>query len=113
MVFITTELYKNEGVDVIKDKNNYLWVKMKDVQNGLGIKNISNKIRQKIRGIFEGKDLTKKQKEIYIRSRNEISKDLKNSHYTYVRNDIREKVIKDCRTIKKSNDKMNMLDKEK
>ena len=41
MVFITAEDYKNAGVDVIKDNGNYFWVKMKDVHDGLGIKNIS------------------------------------------------------------------------
>ena len=62
MVFITAELHKNAGVDVIKDNENYFWVKVKDVQNGLGIKNISDRTRQKLRGIFESKDLTKEQK---------------------------------------------------
>ena len=38
MVFITAEAYKNARVDVIKDNENYFWVKMKDVQDGLGIK---------------------------------------------------------------------------
>ena len=60
--------------------------------------------------IFETKDLTKEQKKTYVRSKTEINKDLKSSRYTYIRNDIIEKVIKDCRTI---NDKMNRLDKAK
>ena len=47
MVFITAELYKTTGVDVIPDNetNNYFWVKIKDVGNGLGIKNMPNFIR--------------------------------------------------------------------
>ena len=47
MVFITAELYKTAGVDVIPDNetNNYFWVKIKDVGNGLGIKNMPNFIR--------------------------------------------------------------------
>ena len=28
MVFITAELYENAGVDVIKDNENYFWVKI-------------------------------------------------------------------------------------
>ena len=60
--------------------------------------------------IFETIDLTKEQKKTYVRSKTEINKDLKSSRYTYIRNDIIEKVIKDCRTI---NDKMNRLDKAK
>ena len=55
MVFITAEIYKNAGVDVIPDSetNNYFWVKMKDVENGLGIKNMPYYIRHKMCGIFE------------------------------------------------------------
>ena len=40
MVFITAEGYKNAGVHVIKDNENYFWVKMKDFQDRLGLKNI-------------------------------------------------------------------------
>ena len=35
MVFTTAESYKNVGVHVIQDNENYFWVKMKDIQNGL------------------------------------------------------------------------------
>ena len=54
MVFIIAKLYKNAGVDGIKDNesDDYFWVKMKDVENGLGIKNISDCIRHKMCGIF-------------------------------------------------------------
>ena len=39
MVFVTAEDYKNAGVHIITIKNkDYFWVKMKDVQDGLGIK---------------------------------------------------------------------------
>ena len=40
MVFITADTYKNAEVDVIKDNeiNDFFWVKMKDVQDGLGLK---------------------------------------------------------------------------
>ena len=41
MVAITVEAYKNAGVHTINIKNKELfWLKMKDVQDGLGIKNI-------------------------------------------------------------------------
>ena len=62
MVFITAEFYKNVVVDVIKDNNDYFWVKMKDVQDGLGIKNISDRLKRTMQGIFESKNLTKEQK---------------------------------------------------
>ena len=58
MVFITAEFYRNAGVDVIPDNetNNSFWVKMKDVENGLGIKNMPYYIRHKLRDIFETKN---------------------------------------------------------
>ena len=64
MVFITTEGYKNAGVHIITIKNkDHFWVKMKDVQNGLGIKNMCNSLKKTMRSIFETKSLTKKQKQ--------------------------------------------------
>ena len=64
MVFITAELYKTAGVDVMPDNetNNYFWVKTKDVRDGLGIENMSYYIRNKMCGIFETKNLTEDQK---------------------------------------------------
>ena len=63
MVFTTAEAYyKNAEVDVITVENeNHFWVKMKDVQDGLGIKNMRDMIKQKMCGIFESKNLTKEQ----------------------------------------------------
>ena len=66
MVVITAELYKNAGVDVITD-NDYCWVKMKDVQDGLSIKNMRHRLGRTMQGIFETKNLTKEQKKQYIR----------------------------------------------
>ena len=113
MVVITAELYKNAVVDVITD-NDYCWVKkMKDVQDGLGIKNMRDRLGRTMQGIFETKNLTKEQKKQYIRSKNEINKDLKNNYYKYSRRDITEQVIKNCKVIKQCNDGANRLDKEK
>ena len=53
MVFTTAELYKNTGVDVIKD-NRIDGVffgrgaKMKHVQNGLGLKIIRDRLRRSV-----------------------------------------------------------------
>ena len=82
---------------------------MKDVLNGLGLKNISDKIENTMKGIFESKNLTKEQKKQYVRSRNEINKNLKGKKSKYCRNDIAEKVIKNCRGVKGN----NKLNKEK
>ena len=67
MVFITAEACKNAGVNLIKDNENYFWVKMKDVQDALGIKNMSERLERTVQGIFESKNLTKGQKKQYIR----------------------------------------------
>ena len=68
MVFIAVENYKNARVHTInvKDKDCFS-VKMKDIQDGLGIKNMSDRIRQKMCGIFETKNLTKEQKKNNIK----------------------------------------------
>ena len=59
MVVITVEAYKNAKVHTITIKNKELfWVKKKDVQHGLGVKNIRDLLRKEICGIFESKDLT-------------------------------------------------------
>ena len=62
MVFITVELYKNAGVDVIKVNEIYFWAKMKDVQDGLGIKNISDRLDKKCVVFLKLKILLKNKK---------------------------------------------------
>ena len=80
MVVITVKLYQGANVDIIPDEENeqFFWVKMEDVKNGLGIKNMPQIVRQEKIGIFGTKNLTKEQRMQYIRSRNEINKSLKN-----------------------------------
>ena len=52
MVAISVEAYANAGVHSIKVGNKKLfWVKMTDVQKGLGLKNICNLIRKEMQGI--------------------------------------------------------------
>ena len=73
MVFITAEAYENAGIDLIKNIENYFWVKMKDVQDGLGVKNMSDRLERTMQGIFKSKNLTKEQKKIIrnIKKRNQ------------------------------------------
>ena len=67
MVIITAEAYENAEVHTIKVNNKELfWLKMADVQDGLGIKNISDLVRKEIFGKYYHeeqsiKDLTKEQ----------------------------------------------------
>ena len=69
MVFITAEDYKNAGIDVIKDSGNYFWVKMEDLQDGLGIKNISDSLMKEMQDILETKKLTKEQNKKYKKNK--------------------------------------------
>ena len=111
MVFITVESYKNAGVNVIKDNKDYFWVKMKDIENGLGLKNVSSRLENTLKGVFESKNLTKEQKKKkkqYVKSKNEINKNLKDKKSKYCRHDIAERIIKNCRSIK-GNNKLNKL----
>ena len=114
MVVVTLEAYKNAQVHTITVGNKELfWVKIKDVQNGLGVKCISDLLRKEMLGIFYTKNLTKEHKMKYIRSEYQLSKIIiDNKKDKYARSDITEKVIENCRGIKKSNDGANKLDKE-
>ena len=85
---------------------------MKNVANGLDIKNISDLLIKEMQGIFEMKKLTKEQKIKYRRSKFEIIKEFADKKSKYARNDIMEKVIQNCRGVKQSNDGLKRLDKE-
>ena len=57
------EGYKNARVHIliIKNKTGKIWASMKNVQDGLGVKNMSDLIIKEIYGIYERKNLTKEQ----------------------------------------------------
>ena len=106
MIFITADNYADARVHTITVKNKELfWVKMIDVQNGLGLKNISDLLRKEMYGIFETKNITKEQKKKYKRTKEEINKE-------YVKSDLMEKIIKNCRGVKKCFDGVNRIEKE-
>ena len=109
MVVVTVEAYKNAGVYIITVKNEELfWIKTSDVQNGLGFKNVLDLVRKEVCDIFETKNLTKEQK-----TKREIRKiPTDDSEFKYARSDIIEKIIKNCRGVKKSNDGISRMKKE-
>ena len=73
-----------------------------NVQDRLGIKNISNLLRKEICGRFDTKNLSEKQKMKYIRSEYQITKKIKDTDlYKYAKNKLMEKIIKNCRGVKK------------
>ena len=114
MVVTTVEAYQNARVHTITVKNKkFFQVKIVDVQNGLRLNCVCDLIRREICGIYETDNLTKEQRRKYMRSEFEIIKDFANKKSKYARNDIMEKVIKNFRGVKKSNNSLNILDKEK
>ena len=113
MVVITVETYKNARVHTITIKKKELfWVKLKDVQDGLSVKNICELLRKEICGIYESKDLTDKQKKKYIRSEYKITKESTDDHKNkYARSDIMKRITKNCRGVKKCNGGVNTTEK--
>ena len=104
MFIITPENYKNAAVDVvIKLNKKYFWVKMYDVGEGLVLKNTSGTVKKNI----EGKYIETPTREEYKKYKRSLA-DLKNDYVTYsnkiiyIRNKLAEKIIKNCRGVKKS-----------
>ena len=112
MHLISAEGYKNTGVHYLKlRKTDELWVSMKNVGDGLGVKNISDLVLKEIYGIYEKKELTKEETKCYKMTEREIykkfdnlSKDelnTKSNKSVYVKNIIMTNIIKHCRGEKK------------
>ena len=114
MVVITVEAYENAKVYTITMKNKQLfWVKMMDVPKGLSSKNIHDLARKEVCGIFETKNFAEEQNKKYIRTEREISKILTDDiRFKYTRSDLIEKITKNGRGLKKSNDGINRMEKE-
>ena len=55
MDLISVERYKNAKVGTIQVKNDF-WISIKDVENGLGVKNISDLVLKEIQGHYEKKN---------------------------------------------------------
>ena len=102
MVVITVQAYAKARVHPTKVGNVELfWVKMIDVQKGLGLKNISHLVRKQIQSMYETKYPEEEQKRKYIRTEEELTKqDTDNSKIKYVCSDLMEKIIKSCRGVK-------------
>ena len=112
MNLISAEGYKNAKVHFLKiRKTGELWISIKDVGNGLGVKNISDLVLKEIYGIYEKKELTKEETKCYKMTEREIyenfdnlSKDklnTKSNKSAYVKNIIMANIIKHCRVQKK------------
>ena len=73
MNLISVEGYENAKVIYLKDKNGDLWVIMKGVGNGLGVKNISDLVLKEIHGGYK-KKLTKEEIKYYKMTESELFK---------------------------------------
>ena len=62
MYFISAEGYKNANAALLTIKTtNKIWVSMKDIGNGIGVKNMSDLVLKEIYGICETKIPSKEQ----------------------------------------------------
>ena len=115
MVVITVQNYANAKLHtIIVGNRQVFWIKMIDVQKGLGLQNMPDSVRNKIQGIYETKNPTKEQKRKYIRTEQEISKKPMDSFkIKYARSGLMVKIIKNCRGVKKGNDGINRKRKTK
>ena len=111
MYLVSAKGYKNGGVDFLRvKKTGESWTKMKDVEDGLGVQNISDLVLEGIYGIYRTKNLTKEQIKKYKMTEREIFKkyenlsenelNAKNNKEVYTKNDVMTTVIKRCRGVK-------------
>ena len=65
--------YKKTGINILEiKKTGEIWVNMKCVGDGLGVKNISDLVLKEIYGIYEKKKLTKEEIRNYKMTEREI-----------------------------------------
>ena len=116
MYLISAEGYKNAGVYSLRiQKTGKIWPTMKDVGNGMGIKNISDLVLKEIHSVLETKNHTKEQIKKYKMTEIEtfekcdkLSEDelnTKSNKNIFARNDVMTTVIKRCRGEKKRGEK--------
>ena len=85
-----------KGYTIIVINRRLFCVIMRDVQEGLGVKNISDLVRKEIHGIFEAKTPTKDPIGKHKRRQKELDND-SNSTFMYFRSDLMSRIIKNCR----------------
>ena len=113
-MILAIENFVNAGVKTVRIINkNYFWVKMKDVEKGLGLKCIRNLVRKEIISILGINKRCDKDFKKYKRSLQEITGNMHdNMKDKYIRNDIAENIIENCRGVKKTKDNLNKSNKE-
>ena len=109
MDLISAKAYKNAKVHTIQVKKD-LWVSIKDVENGLGVKNISDLVLKEVQGHYE-KNITKEENKCSKMAEREIFKkfgklsnnalDKLCNKSVFVKNIIMTNIINHCRGEKK------------
>ena len=95
MVNITKEMYENNGIEVITDNLNTLWLNERHVQKQVRHKNL--------------RAVTNKYNEEYKKHRyGLIDEPIKQPNRRFIRNDLALKIIIDCRTDESCNLKRNL-----
>ena len=91
MLDINAKNYINAGVCVSETTNRtYFWVRMCDVQNGIGVENMSDLVEKEVQGIFGTKNPTEKQ----IRKNKRAGKEWFNYNpYVYVRDGLMTRIL--------------------
>ena len=105
------EGHENAKVISLKNKNGDLWVIMKDVKDGLGVKNMSDLVLKEIYGVYKKKNLTKEEIKCYKMTEREFFKtfydydedslNTKSNKTIFVKNTIMTNIIKNCKGEKK------------
>ena len=73
MYLISTQRYTNAGAHCLEIKKTCeIWVSMKNIGDGLGVKNISDLVLKEIYGIYEKRKLTKEEIKNYKMTEREI-----------------------------------------
>ena len=102
MVDISVEKYTNAKVCTIRVSNEKLfWVRMYNVQEGTGVKNMYDLVRKEIQGIFRIKSPPKDQMRRYKRREKELDHN-STATFVYGRSDL---IIKNCRGEKRGKKK--------
>ena len=111
MDLTSIEGYKNASVISLKNKHGDLWVIMKDVKDGLGVRNISDLILKDIYGVYKKKYLTQEEIKYYKMTEREFFKtfydydedslNTKSNKTIFVKNTMMTNIIKNCKGEKK------------
>ena len=110
MSLMSTTGYQNANVNCLKiKKTDKIWVSMKDVGAGLGVKSISYLVSKEIYDIHEKRKLTKEETKRYKMTERDIFKkydnlselNIKSNKNVFVKNIVMTNIIKHCRSEKK------------